>query len=60
MPVSSWKTLWFLTSIHQKYDRGRQAGGISYEDDMLTTLCEKMEGKQAGAQGAGGETEVGL
>lgn len=28
-------------------DRGQQAGGISYEDDMLTTLCEKMEGKQA-------------
>lgn len=24
-----------------------EAGGISYEDDMLTTLCEKMEGKQA-------------
>eukprot|EP00438_Fugacium_kawagutii_P005774 Skav228435 [mRNA] locus=scaffold3558:83575:85666:+ [translate_table: standard] len=24
-----------------------EAGGISYEDDMLKTLCEKMEGKQA-------------
>ena len=32
--------------IHPKWSV--QAGGISYEDDMLTTLIEKMEGKQAG------------
>jgi hypothetical protein len=23
-----------------------EAGGISFEEEMITTLCEKMEGKQ--------------
>ena len=25
-----------------------QAGGISYEDDLIDKICERMEGKQAG------------
>ena len=26
-----------------------EAGGISYEEEMITTLCEKMEGKEVAA-----------
>ena len=28
-----------------------EAGGISYEDEMINTLCEKMDGKKAGSAG---------
>ncbi|CAE7296562.1 FCPA [Symbiodinium necroappetens] len=34
-------------AISKEVRRLVQAGGISYEDDLITKICERMEGKQA-------------